>query len=306
VSEAPLIEVRGLTRTFGPIRAVDGVDLDVRRGEIFALVGPDGAGKTTLIRILAGALGPTAGVARVCGHDVVRESEAVKSRIGYMPQQFSLYGDLTALENLRFFADLYGVPSGLFSERAQRLLQALGLADARHRPAGALSGGMRQKLALACALVHDPELLLLDEPTTGVDPVSRRRFWRILYDLNRQGITVFLSTTYMDEADRASRVGLIHRGRLVACDDPAVLRAQLPGLVVEVVATPRRGAGAVLRGHPLASSVDALGDRFRVLLASPDALGALQQALESSGVEVGGMRVVRPSLEDVFVARLQG
>lgn len=305
MSEAPLIEVRGLTRTFGPIRAVDGVEVDVRRGEIFALVGPDGAGKTTFIRILGGALEPTAGVARVCGYDVVRESEAVKSRIGYMPQQFSLYGDLTALENLRFFADLYGVPSGLFSERAQGLLQALGLGDARHRPAGTLSGGMRQKLALACALVHDPELLLLDEPTTGVDPVSRRRFWRILYDLNRQGITVFLSTTYMDEADRASRVGLIHRGRLVACDDPAVLRSQLPGVVVEVVASPRRRAGAVLQGHPLVSSVDALGDRFRVLLASPEALGALQQALQSSGVQVGGMRIVRPSLDDVFVARLR-
>lgn len=304
MSEVPLIELRGLTRTFGTIRAVDGVDLEVGRGEIFVLVGPDGTGKTTLLRILCGVLAPTAGTARVYGHDVVREFGSVQPRIGYMPQQFSLYGDLTALENLRLFADLYGVPSGSFAERAERLLQALGLAEARHRPAGALSGGMRQKLALTCALVHDPELLLLDEPTTGVDPVSRRQFWRILYDLNRRGITVFLSTTYLDEADRASRVGLMYRGRLIACDDPAVLRAQLPGLVVEVVGAPRRQAMAVLRGHPLVRSVDVFGDRFRVLLASTDALGALRAALESSGVEVGGMRAVRPSLEDVFVARV--
>ncbi|MDR5709684.1 MAG: ABC transporter ATP-binding protein [Armatimonadota bacterium] len=301
----PAIACRGLVRTFGLLRAVDGVDLAVQRGEIFALVGPDGAGKTTLIRLLCGALEPTSGEIRVTGLDVMREGEAVRGRIGYMPQQFSLYGDLTVLENLRLYGDLYGVPPDRFRERAERLLAAFGLEGARHRLALALSGGMRQKLALACTLVHEPEVLLLDEPTTGVDPLSRRQFWRVLYELNRQGITVFLSTTYLDEADRASRVGLLHRGRLLACDDPAQLRAQLGGAVVEVMAVPRSEAKAVLREHPLVRSLEVFGDRFHVLLASEADLGSLRRSLLEAGVTVRGLRAVRPGLEDVFVARLQ-
>ncbi len=301
----PAVVCRKLVRTFGSIRAVDGVDLEVQRGEIFALVGPDGAGKSTLIRMLCGALAPTSGEIRVVGLDVVREAEAVRERIGYMPQQFSLYGDLTVLENLQLYADLYGVPPATFRERADHLLRAFALEEARHRLAGHLSGGMRQKLALACTLLHSPEVLLLDEPTTGVDPLSRRQFWRILYDLNRQGITVLLSTTYMDEADRASRVGLLYRGRLLACDDPATLRSQLPETVVEVVAVPRSEAKAVLQDHPLVHSLEVFGDRLHILVPSESALEAIRQALAGAGVEVRGMRVVRPSLEDVFVARLR-
>ncbi|MDR7416089.1 MAG: ABC transporter ATP-binding protein [Armatimonadota bacterium] len=301
----PAIVCRGLVRTFGPLRAVDGVDLEVQQGEIFALVGPDGAGKTTLIRLLCGAITPTAGEVRVAGRDVVREGEEVRERVGYMPQQFSLYGDLTVWENLRLYADLYGIPPARFRDRAERLLVAFGLEEARDRLAVNLSGGMRQKLALACTLVHEPEVLLLDEPTTGVDPVSRRQFWRILYELNRQGITVFLSTTYMDEADRASRVGLLHRGKLLACDDPATLRAQLRGTVVEVVAEPRSRAKAVLRESPLVRSLEVFGDRFHALLDPQVGPDSLRRALEEAGVTVRGLRTVRPGLEDVFVARLR-
>ncbi|MCS7173568.1 MAG: ABC transporter ATP-binding protein [Armatimonadetes bacterium] len=301
----PAITCRGLGRVFGTLRAVEGVDLEVQRGEIFVLVGPDGAGKTTLLRLLCGALEPTSGEVRVVGLDVVREGEAVRARIGYMPQQFSLYGDLTVWENLRLYGDLYGVPPARFRERAEHLLVAFGLWEARDRVALALSGGMRQKLALACTLVHEPEVLLLDEPTTGVDPLSRRQFWRILYALNRQGITVFLSTTYLDEADRASRVGLLHRGRLLAYDDPATLRAQLRGTVVEVVAAPRSEAKAVLREHPLVRSLEVFGDRFHVQIGSEADLHTLRRVLEEAGVTVHGLRAVRPSLEDVFVARLR-
>ncbi len=301
----PAVVCRGVVRAFGPLRAVDGVDLEVRPGEIFALVGPDGAGKTTLIRMLSGALVPTAGEIWVAGFHVPRQGEAVRERIGYVPQQSSLYGDLTVLENLRLYAELYGVPEFRFRPRADRLLAAFGLDGARHRLAVHLSGGMRQKLALACALVHDPVVLLLDEPTTGVDPLSRRQFWRTLYELNRQGITVLLSTTYMDEADRASRVGLLYRGKLLACDDPASLRARLPGAVAEVLAAPRAAAKDVLRAHPSVRSLDVFGDRFRVLVESASSLPAVRRALEEARVTVRGMRVVPPTLEDVFVAWLR-
>lgn len=206
------------------IKAVDGVDLDVAEGEIVALVGPDGAGKTTLIRLLTAALAPTDGTARVAGRDLCLDPEGVKARIGYMPQRFSLYGDLSADENLHFYAALYGVPSSTAGALADRLFDRFRLAPFRKRPTRDLSGGMKQKAALACTLVHAPRVLFLDEPTAGVDPVSRRQFWRILYELNRDGITVFVSTPYLDEAERASQVAFIHEGRIIACDTPGQLR----------------------------------------------------------------------------------
>jgi drug efflux transport system ATP-binding protein len=294
----------GLTRRFGHSVAVDRLDLEVSRDEIFALVGPDGAGKTTLIRMLCGALTPDAGDAIVMGHNVIRDPEQVKARIGYMPQRFSLYGTLSVMENLRLYADLYRVPPREFPERAGRLL-----ADFRLSPFGArlvqfLSGGMKQKLALACTLIHDPEALILDEPTTGVDPVSRRQFWRILYDLNRGGITVFVSTPYMDEAERASRVGLMDRGRIIALGDPASLKAEMRGEILEVVASPQAAAKAVLRAHEAVRSLEVFGDRLHVLVPSADVRPDLERALAESGVRVAGFRRIPPSLEDVFVSRL--
>lgn len=295
----------GLTRRFGPVLAVDGVDLQVARGEIFALVGPDGAGKTTLLRLLCGLLLPDAGTATVAGVDVLADPETARRRLGYMPQRFSLYGDLTALENLRLYAGLYQVPAAAFRERSERLLGEFRLLPFAGRLAQHLSGGMRQKLALACTLIHAPEVLFLDEPTTGVDPVSRRQFWRILYDLNRAGLTVCVSTPYMDEAERCSRVGLMDQGRLIACDAPGALRAAMAGEILEVVAEPRARARRHLRHHPLVRSLEVFGDRLHVLV---DAAGAaapeLRAALEAAGVAVRSLRPVRPTLEDVFVARL--
>jgi ABC-2 type transport system ATP-binding protein len=298
------VRCAGLTRRFGETVAVDGIDLEVRPREIFALVGPDGAGKTTLIRMLCGALTPDGGSATVAGLDVVRDPEGVKARIGYMPQRFSLYGDLTVHENLRLYADIYGVRPSERAERGQRLLSGFRLAPFVDRPAQALSGGMKQKLALACTLIHQPQVLFLDEPTTGVDPVSRRQFWRILYDINRSGITILVSTPYMDEAERAGRVAMMDHGRVVACDDPRALREGLGDEILEIVAEPRARAKLALRSHPLVRSLEVFGDRFHVLTAAADAARPLGTALVEAGITIASIRPVQPSLEDVFVARL--
>lgn len=228
------IHTQQLSRRFGQTLAVDRLDLAVVHGEIFGLVGPDGAGKTTTLRMLAAILDPSAGSASVAGCDTVRQAEAIKRRIGYMAQQFNLYGDLSVQENLDFYADIFGVRGRLRRERQQRLLHFARLAEFSGRRAGALSGGMKKKLALACALIHQPEILYLDEPTTGVDPVSRREFWDILADLHVEGITIVVSTPYMDEAERCSRVGLMYAGRLVMCDTPERIKQQVGGELVEL------------------------------------------------------------------------
>ena len=223
----PIIEIHGLTRRFGELTAVDHLDLTVSRGEIFGLVGPDGAGKTTTLRMLCGLMDPTEGSARVAGHDVARESQAVKDQIGYMAQRFGLYNDLTVEENMFFYADLFDVTGTHRAELSQRLLRMTRMEPFRTRQAGKLSGGMKQKLALMCTLLHRPQILFLDEPTNGVDPVSRRDFWAILYQLLKDGITIFMTTAYLDEAERANRVGLLHRGKLIQCAPPEELRRQM-------------------------------------------------------------------------------
>ncbi len=299
------VRCAGLTRRFGAVTAVNGLDLTVRPGEIFALVGPDGAGKTTLMRLLCGALTPDAGVAEVVGCDVIRDPEAVKARIGYMPQRFSLYGDLTVIENLRLYAEIYRVPPREFGQRAQRLLSDYRLTPFPSRLAQHLSGGMKQKLALACTLVHEPDVLFLDEPTTGVDPVSRRQFWRSLYALNRRGMTIVVSTPYMDEAERASRVGLMNRGRLIAVDDPGALKAAMEGEILEVTADPKAAAKRVLRSHAHVRSLEVFGDHLHVLVASAQAVEPeVRQALAEAGVRLISLRRISPSLEDVFVSRI--
>jgi ABC-2 type transport system ATP-binding protein len=218
--EAPIIETRGLTRRFWELTAVDHVDLTVMRGEIFGLVGPDGAGKTTMLRMLCGLMDPTEGSARVAGHDVAKESRAVKDQIGYMAQRFGLYADLTVEENMVFYADLFGIVGAERELLKLQLLKMTRMEPFRARQAGRLSGGMKQKLALMCTLLHRPQILLLDEPTNGVDPLSRRDFWVILHQLLDGGITILMTTAYLDEAERCHRVGLMHRGKLIGCAPP--------------------------------------------------------------------------------------
>jgi ABC-2 type transport system ATP-binding protein len=235
-----IIETCDLSKRFGDLVAVDHFTLTVPRGEIFGLVGPDGAGKTTTLRMLCGLMDPSEGSARVAGHDVVREPQAVKDRIGYMAQRFGLYGDLTVGENMTFYADLFGIAGKDRETLSAELLRMTRMEPFRDRQAGKLSGGMKQKLALMCTLLHKPEILFLDEPTNGVDPVSRRDFWAILYQLLKDGITIFMATAYLDEAERCNRVGLMHRGKLIRCDAPDVLRqatgaANLEGAFIQTI-----------------------------------------------------------------------
>ena len=232
-----IIQTRDLTRRFGELTAVEHLTLEISRGEIFGLVGPDGAGKTTTLRLLCGLMDPTEGSARVAGFDVAREPQAVKDRIGYMAQRFGLYADLTVEENMHFYADLFGIDDATRRGLMPDLLRMTRMEPFRGRQAGRLSGGMKQKLALMCTLLHRPQILFLDEPTNGVDPVSRRDFWAILYELLKDGITIVMTTAYLDEAERANRVGMIHRGRLIRCDTPEALKGKLPSLEVAFIAT---------------------------------------------------------------------
>jgi ABC-2 type transport system ATP-binding protein len=232
VSET-IIETRNLTKRFGTLTAVDRLNLTVSRGEIFGLVGPDGAGKTTTLRMLCALMDPTEGSAIVAGHDAARESQAVKDRIGYMAQRFGLYQDLTVEENMDFYADLFGIEGDERERLAARLLRTTRMEPFRARRAGQLSGGMKQKLALMCTLLHKPEILFLDEPTNGVDPVSRRDFWAILYELLKDGITIFMTTAYLDEAERCNRVGLLHKGTLIRCSAPDVMKREMDAVNLE-------------------------------------------------------------------------
>jgi ABC-2 type transport system ATP-binding protein len=299
------IFAKGLRKAFGDLAAVDGLDLEVEKGEIFGLVGPDGAGKTTTMRIMCGILDPDAGQAEVAGHDVLRHPEQVKRRIGYMPQRFSLYGDLTVAENLAFFANLYHVPRAIRAEREKELLDFSRLAPFRKRLAQNLSGGMKQKLALACTLIHTPEVLFLDEPTTGVDPVSRREFWRILYSLLKEGVTIFVSTPYMDEAERCNRVALIEKGRILLCDTPEVLKQRMRGDLLEIIAQPQREAKDLLSRLPSVLGVQVFGDRLHVWVGdAANDRPALLAALSEKQITVISSRAATPGLEDVFVSVL--
>jgi len=298
------IRTENLTRRFGDLTAVDGLTLSVEPGEVFGFVGPDGAGKTTTMRLLASIMTPTAGEAWVDGRHVVREAEAVKERIGYMSQRFGLYPDLTVMENLNFYADIYDVPRRGRRDKIDRLLEFSNLAPFKKRLAGNLSGGMKQKLGLSCALVHTPRVLLLDEPTNGVDPVSRRDFWRILYQLLRNAeITIFVSTAYLDEAERCSRLALIHRGRLLACGSPPEVKRLMRGTILEVRSSSPREAMHLLRAELAAESIGLFGDRVHIVSHDPEAAALRSRVLlERGGIDTIGIRVVEPSLEDVFVS----
>ena len=303
VTDQEAIRTTGLAKTFDEVRAVDGVDLLVRKGEMFALVGPDGAGKTTTVRMLCGILTPTAGNATILGFDIAGDKKHVKQKIGYLSQRFSLYGDLSIDENIEFFAEVHGV-SG-FRDRREELLGFTRLTTFRDRLAERLSGGMKQKLALACTLIHTPELLFLDEPTTGVDPLSRRDFWVILHSLVSQGLTIFLTTPYLDEAERCSRVALMDHGRLLQTGTPDELRDEMTGDVVEVVCNPVRLASRVLRDAGGFLSVQTFGDRVNLVVhEAASELKRAKDILKASGVEVTGTRQVKPGLENVFISLL--
>jgi ABC-2 type transport system ATP-binding protein len=300
------VEAAGLTRRFGEVVAVDGLNVKVPAGEVFGLVGPDGAGKTTSIRMLCGIMRPSSGSARVAGYDVETQGSQIRRRIGYMAQRFSLYGDLTVVENLEFFSDLFHVPRGLRRRREQRLLEFARLTEFRKRRAGQLSGGMQKKLALACSLIHEPDIIFLDEPTTGVDPVSRREFWDLLSELHLQDTTVFVSTPYMDEAERCSRVGLLYRGRLVICETPDRIKGMLSGDLLELRASELRRAQQVATALQGVLEVQTYGDLLHVFVDDTSLRErALVAALQAAGIEVHGLRKIRPRMEEAFVSLIR-
>ena len=298
----PFVRLEGLRREFGSNVAVESLTFDVRPGELVGIVGPDGAGKTTTLRMLAGVLRPSGGDAWIGGVSVRDDPEAVKPKLAYMPQRFGLYEDLTVAENLRFYADLYRVPRAERASRLDRLYRFSRLDEFEHRLAGALSGGMKQKLSLSCALVHHPELLLLDEPTFGVDPISRRDLWLILHEMVAEGVTVIASTSYMDEAERFDQVALLDEGRLLALDPPQTLQDQWPGILVSVRTPDLRDARDRLRATAGVEGAVIFGDRIHVAVQDRAVWDSVRTSLTERDVAVLDEEIVAPSLEDVFLS----
>jgi drug efflux transport system ATP-binding protein len=304
-SAAAAVEASGLSKRFGAITAIDNLSFSMRPGEIFGLVGPDGAGKTTAMRMFAGVMRPDAGSIVIDGIDVLAHPEKTKRHVSYMPQRFGLYEDLTVEENIRFYADLFEVPRKLWEQRTQTMLVASDMTQFRKRLAGQLSGGMKQKLGLTCSLVHTPRVLLLDEPTTGVDPLSRREFWQILYSLRAEGVAMLISTAYLDEAERCDRLALLHRGTMMYCDTPAALKSRMPGAMLEVASPePRKVREIALRLEGV-RSVLLVGSGAHVQVDDAGRRTAqLAQALSGAGVEATRIAEVAPTIEDLFVALL--
>jgi ABC-2 type transport system ATP-binding protein len=297
------IQANGLTKRFGKVEAVRGIDLDVIPGEIYGLIGPDGAGKTTTIRMLAAVMQPTAGAARVSGYDTRQEAERLRLQIGYMAQRFTLYGDLSVRENLDFYADIFGVRGADRAQRILRLLQFARLDQFQDRNAEVLSGGMKKKLGLACALIHDPQVLFLDEPTNGVDPISRREFWDILSELHIRGVTIFVSTAYMDEAERCSRVGLMYQGHIIREGSPSSLRQLVNGDLLAVRASDLPAAETILRKLEGVYEVQAYGDRLHVFVAdSLECRPRIEAALKAGGLQDVDIRTAAPRLEEAFIS----
>ena len=300
---APIIETQDLGREFKENRAVDCLNLCIEPGELFGLVGPDGAGKTTTLRLLAGLLDITSGSATVAGFDLSEQAESIKPRIGYMAQQFNLYGELSVMENLTFFADLYTIERKTMGERMDRLLSFAGLTAFKGRRAAHLSGGMQKKLALACTLIHSPEILLLDEPTTGVDPISRREFWDILTELHLQGTTIVISTPYMDEADRCSMVGLMYAGQMVMCAAPGDIRATIEGDLIEFYPQDQAAAQALLAPWPGVLEIQTYGNLMHIFVDSAALrLPEIERAFKKGGIEYQRLRTVAPRIEEAFIS----
>lgn len=302
MSSEKSVQVDHLTRKFGDFVAVDDVSFEIPRGEIFGLLGPNGAGKTTTIRMLCGILKPTAGTAHILGFDVAKQAEQVKQRIGYMSQKFSLYNDLTVTENLAFYADLYGIPRRDVNRRVGELVEMAGLHGHEKQLASDLSGAWRQRLALACAIVHEPPMLFLDEPTAGVDPVSRREFWEMIYSMAGRGVSVLATTHYMDEAEFCNVIGMMYRSRLIALDDPDSLREGMQGVLFEVDCHEPGRAERIIKDHPAVQDVAAYGVVLHVLMSNPEDQQLLADLLQENGIQVDRIERVLPSLEDAFVS----
>jgi ABC-2 type transport system ATP-binding protein len=296
------IQIRGLSKRFDDLVAVDDLTLEVAAGEIFGLVGPDGAGKTAVLRMMAGIMSADAGTITIAGCDVIKHPEAVKFQISYMPQRFGLYEDLTVDENIRFYADVFRIKRQQREQRSVELLRSCGMGDFRKRLAGKLSGGMKQKLGLVCALIHTPKVLLLDEPTNGVDPISRREFWGMLYALAEQGVTILSSTAYLDEAERCNRVALLDRGRLLLCDTPARLKARIPGAVVAITSPLAREIRDRLRHSEGVSGVVLVGDAVHLFVDdAPRRVVEFRGNLQEGGLFYNEIAQVNPTMEDLFV-----
>ena len=302
-SSVPIISTDGLTRTFKTVSAVDNLDLSIQPGELFGIVGPDGAGKTTILRLLAGLLDISDGSAQVAGFDLKKYPEAIKPNVGYMAQEFSLYAELSVLENLTFFAELYDLDRNQIRERRDSLLEFAGLTEFKQRRADELSGGMQKKLSLACTLIHDPPILLLDEPTTGVDPISRREFWNILNDLHIQGTTILISTPYMDEADRCTRVGLMYQGRLVKCAPPKEIRSSLSGELIELIPSNWKAAHQLIENLTGVIEIQTYGESLHILVDSIDArLPLIKTALDEHAINYHNVRQTSPRMEEAFIS----
>jgi ABC-2 type transport system ATP-binding protein len=298
-----IIQSQNLSRDFKTLHAVNSLDLRVESGELFGLVGPDGAGKTTTLRLLAGLLDITEGSATIAGLDLGSQAEAIKPLIGYMAQQFSLYAELSVLENLQFFSDLYDVPAKELKERTERLLTFAGLQEFRERRASQLSGGMQKKLALACTLIHQPKILLLDEPTTGVDPISRREFWNILTELHLQGTTILVSTPYMDEADRCSSVGLMYAGELMICDTPRNIRAMIKGDLIQVYPLDWQAAHDLIIQIDGVQEIQTYGEALHILVDSgKKRLAQIEKALKKNQIEYANARIAPTRMEEAFIS----
>lgn len=293
-----IIEIKSLSKSYGVVKAVDTISFSVNKGEMFGLVGPDGAGKTTTIRVLCGLLNPDAGEIYLLNEDIQKKKKHIQNNVGYLSQKFSLYGDLTVDENIEFFADIHNVKG--FQERRDELLEFTRLKPFRDRLADKLSGGMKQKLALACALIHKPKILFLDEPTTGVDPISRRDFWKILEKLLKEGMTIFLTTPYLDEAERCNRVGLMNEGKIMILDTPQKIKESIGRQILEVVCSDVRKAFGILKEYPQYDT-HLFGDRLNVVFETGEDSGKIIQLLKDNGIEVADTRVLLPSLENVLM-----
>lgn len=294
-----IIKIENLKRSYANIVAVNGVSYSVGKGEMFGLVGPDGAGKTTTIRMLIGLLNPDSGIAEVLGYNIRTQKNKIKNEIGYLSQKFSLYGDLTVDENIEFFADIHGVKN--YKARRNELLEFTRLTPFRDRLADKLSGGMKQKLALACTLIHKPKIIFLDEPTTGVDPVSRRDFWKILSNLLKEEITIFMTTPYLDEAERCNKIALMNKGNIISWDTPKNIKASLSGQIVEIVCYPSRTAYNIIKANT-SYEVQMYGDRLNVTIQNyNEQFKELEKLLVDNNVDLHDYRVIPPSLENVFI-----
>ena len=294
-----VIKINELRKSYGSIVAVDGVSYEVKRGEMFGLVGPDGAGKTSTMRMLVGLLNPDAGNAEVLGYDLLTQKNLIKDGIGYLSQRFSLYGDLSIDENIEFFADIHGVKN--YKERRNELLEFTRLTPFRDRLADKLSGGMKQKLALACTLIHKPKIIFLDEPTTGVDPVSRRDFWKILSNLLKDGITIFMTTPYLDEAERCNRIALMDKGKIISCDTPKNVKDSMHMQVIEIVCSPIRAAYNIIKTST-EFEVQMYGDRLNVSVFEYERdYAVIKKLFDENSIIETDKRLITPSLENVFI-----